>query len=1696
LKRLVRVVKKSILWLIGSILALIFLAFVLIQVPSVQQYIKDKAVHFLQNKIKTKVEIGRLSFDFPKILVLEDVYFEDQHQDTLLAGDTLIVDISLFALFNNVVEINLIDLRGITVKVSKNHTDSLYNFDYILKAFMSGGDNAPPYDSSAAMRFSIDEVYLDRIRISYADEMNGNDLDLYLRHLDTKIKEFDVDQMRFGIPELTIEGLNITLLQTKAISQEIQVTDTSDVEPAYTYPDLKMGTVDLSNCKVNYINSVSAIDTKMDLGHLRVEFNDLDLRGQKINIREMLIGDFTGVFALGKSAQQAVESTAEEVTIIAETGWNVQLTTLNIENTNFKFDDLTLKKQKKGFDYNHIDIHSLQATLSDLTYEPDTSKGRIEQLSLRESSGLEIKKLQTDFFYSENKAYLQRLLIETPGSLIRDQIQFTYPSLEVFTSDMGLIGIDATILNSTVSFKDILLFAPFLDTMDLFQKYPDGIVRINGSVYGTVKDLVIPSLELSGLGKLHVKASGRIKGLPEMATSFFDVRIDDFTARKEELGLFFPAGTFPDQINLPDQMQISGLFKGTFNDFDIDMKLNSTFGTAFIDGSLKDASKSGMEVYDMDIETESFEIGKLTGMEETLGALTISVSATGQGFDPETAEVVFKGEIDKIAYNGYTYQNLDFDGKSDNGMIEAVAFMKDPNLAFDLDVTANLFSSYPVLNFVLTIDSMKLQKLGFYKEDLQFSGRIVADLETADPDYLNGNIILSRSQISLNGERYRLDTVSIHSSATDGPDTLHVRSEFLTASMYGQYKLTQIADALLDNVNTYFNTSPDSVTISAYDPQQFVFEAYLTRSPLIVQVLPDLKDMADMHLKGNFDSSTGEIFMEGGISMLQYQDYNINNLRLEVKTSLEALNYQLSFDQLSSSRLQILNTSLSGKAQNDKLDLLLKVKDIDDRDQYRIGGTLVVVDQLTEFKLDPDVLLLNHDPWKVAEGNSIRFSSNGILAHDFALSNNGQSLTINSTPRIINAPLDIQFHNFSIETLSRLISRDSLLLGGNINGDATVMHVQTSPVFTADLTIDNFAFRGDTVGNILLNVNNETQDRYYAKMAITGRENEVNLSGYYADTGENSHFDFDIDIAKLNLNTIEGFTYDQIRDASGSIDGNLRVTGTMSLPSIRGDLHFSAAEFNVAQFNAYFRFPDEQLLFTEDGMVFRQFYILDHTGNEALVDGTIFTRDFRDYRFALTANTDDFQVLNSTREDNDLYYGKLFVDARMKIGGSLENPVIDGRIKVKDKTVLTIVVPQSESGIEEREGIVEFVDMDDPAFLQRVEAARDSLTDAGIIGMDVSVNIDIVREAELDLIIDEANGDYLRVKGGGQLNGGIDQSGKVTLTGSYLLEEGVYSLTFNLIKREFKISQGSTITWTGEPMTAEVNVTAIYIANTAPLDLVLNQLGEAAPNVVNTYKQKLPFEILLTMKGELLKPEITFDIVLPKGNYGVSSDVTSTVETRLAQLRTEPAEMNKQVFALLLLNRFVSENPFQNSAGGGGVSSIARQSASKLLSEQLNNLVGGMIAGFDLNLDINSVEDYTSGELKNRTNLTVGLSKRLLSDRLSVSIGSNFELEGAQETNRKTTTIAGNVTAEYQLTKDGRYLLRAYRKDEYIVVQGQVVETGVGFVISADYDRFKDIFARRSEEDKDFKRIEREARMEGQKAEIKEGTGEVEKKNE
>jgi len=1639
----------------------VLLLFVLIRVPAVQNFARGKAVNFLEKKIGTKVEINRLTLGLPKLIVLEDIYFEDQKGDTLIAGDTLKVDISLLKLMKNTIEINEVDLRGITANVSRS-PDSVFNFDYIMKAFVSEQKKPAPADTAAApMKFSIDKINLDRIRVKYKDAPTANDVTFYLGHFDTRIKEFNLDSMRYNIPKVKLSNLNAVIIQgkppVKADSKTANIIESR--QPIDV--DFHLGSAEVDRVKVAYRNDVSAIKADVNLGKLNVKTDKIDLKKKAIRLENVDMSNSAFAIVLGrKQAAKVVKKEAKEEVEAQADVWNFTAGNVNFVNNALRFDDLNIPAQKTGMDYGHLNIRNLNLDVSDLVYAIDTISGRINSASMKEKSGFDLRRLTTNFFYGKNKAYFEDLYVQTSQTLIRNEIKLAYSSIESLSTNPGDLRVDANLNDSKLGLKDILIFVPTLAATEPFKSHSHEVLNIDGKVTGQVKNLSIPNLQVSGFGNTSLNASARITGLPDMNKAYFDLNIKNFNTRSRDIYALVPRGTIPSNIRIPDALNVKGTFKGSIASFNTNLNLNST------DGSAKAIAyvKNGKTVsYKADVKTYNLNVGRIIRQEKTMGKVSMVAKVDASGTDPKSLTGSFSGKVIQAQYNKYNYRNLTLRGTARNGVVNAVANMADPNIDFDLKARANLNRKYPAVQLTLNADSINLQKLNFYPDDFRFRGKLVADLPTADVDYLNGTINLTEAIIVRSGQRIQLDTVSVVSTASADSNTLKLRSEVLTANVAGKYKLTQIAPAIQSVINKYYNTG--TVTSQAVEGQYLRFDAIISNAPLLAQINPNIKEMATATLNGSFDGRTGQLTANGIAPRIVYGSYDINNLNFKVNTANNAIDYSVALNRLNSTQFQLLNTSVTGTVQNNILNTRLEVRDAKNKQHYLIAGALKANGPNYEFSLNPDGLVLNYQPWTVGQGNFIRFGNQGVMAQNFSISNAGQQLTLNTSPAGLNNPLAITFSNFKIETLTEIARKDSLLVGGTINGNALVRNFQTQPIFTSDLNVNDFNYMGDTVGNIALKVNNERTNTLAANMQITGKGNDVRLTGYYYTN--NSNFDLNLNIATLNLRSIQGFTMGGMKDASGTLNGKLSITGSASKPNINGDINFNNAAFRVGVLNSLYRIDNERLRFNEEGIRFDSFALTDSAGNKLSVDGMLYTSNYIDYRFNLDVDADDFQALNSTSKDNELYYGQLYIDSHLRIRGDMNQPEVDGNLKVLKNTKLTLVLPQTDPGLVEREGIVEFVDLNNPENNTALTSNIDSAKASAITGLNVSTNLEVDKEAEFNIIVDQGTGDFLKIKGQAQLNAGIDPSGKMSLTGNYVLDEGAYELSFNFIKRRFDIRKGSTITWNGEPTMADIDVTAVYVAETAPLDLVANQLGSAPASEVNMYKQRLPFELLLSLKGELMKPVISFDIDLPEKNYNVSSSVVATVNSRLEQLKTEPSELNKQAFALVLLNRFVSDNPFSSSAGGSTPQSLARQSVSKLLNEQLNNLAGGLISGVDLNFNLEATDDYTTGQLQNRTDLNVTASKRLMNDRIKVSLGSNFELEGPRQPRQQSNNVAGDLAVDYQLSKDGRYLLRAYRKNQYqVAVEGQVIETGVGFIINVDYNKFKEILRRKSEEEK------------------------------
>ena len=313
---LLHLLKKTLrvlLWFVVSIIAFLLLLTVLIQVPAVQNFAKDKAITYLQNKIKTKVSLNRIAINFPKKIILEGFYFEDQKRDTLLMSKRLEADIDLFKLVKSELEINAISLQNTSVNIAKNKEGN-FNFDYIIKAFES---KTPEDPNSKPFKISVVKVNLEKVNFNLKDDFSKNNIRIKLAHFSTNFKKFDLDKMDFNIPNIDLKGLKLVLNQD-VVEQIAKISvNTLDTISKRNDFSLKLGKISLSRIDISYDNKDSKLGSGIYLGNLELLVNKIDLNKQVLDFDTFELKNGKGNLRLGENDRPLItpnlDSTAIEL---------------------------------------------------------------------------------------------------------------------------------------------------------------------------------------------------------------------------------------------------------------------------------------------------------------------------------------------------------------------------------------------------------------------------------------------------------------------------------------------------------------------------------------------------------------------------------------------------------------------------------------------------------------------------------------------------------------------------------------------------------------------------------------------------------------------------------------------------------------------------------------------------------------------------------------------------------------------------------------------------------------------------------------------------------------------------------------------------------------------------------------------------------------------------------------------------------------------------------------------------------------------------------------------------------------------------------------------------------------------------------------------------------------------------------------
>ncbi|MGZ4087876.1 MAG: translocation/assembly module TamB domain-containing protein, partial [Bacteroidia bacterium] len=1329
----------------------------------------------------------------------------------------------------------------------------------------------------------------------------------------------------------------------------------------------------------------------------------------------------------------------------ASNNWKITATGVELENNRFTY-EANAEQRKTGFDPAHMRFNAVSLKASDAFYSSDSLSVKLLSASAADSAYFVLRNASAELVMTRRSIRAKHLAVLTGRSSISASAELHFSSLHALRDSLRDLQINAEFRKARFAVKDALYFSPALSSIPFFSTAAN-YATLSGTMKGSIGNLRGHSIVIRSGTATVLKTNFTIRGLPDLKTAFMDVPDLLVESGSKDLNTILGGNIIPKSLTLPETVKVNGSFKGTLKAFTTQLSVNSDLGDAKLTGTLNEA-----QLFSGDISADKFNVGKLLGNPQ-LGPLTLRATVGGKGLAPETMTANVSLTVKEALLRGYNYHDLTANVTYDSKVISGAVKLQDEFVRFDLKGFIDLNPGKEHLKLDLDLKGADLQKLKLNKEDLRIALKATADLNGKDINTLNGHAGITGLIVTHNGKTFLLDSLFAAAVNKTGKNEFSMKSAVLTLNYSGDVEPGKLIAELKSHINSYFPISKE-INSSLSPAGHFEFELELNDHPILSDVfLPELKEFSGMHAKGSFSGADRQLKVNAGLRHVIYGGIAVKDLTLDVSSDASALTYSLAVAKLSNAEVKIDHFAFLGRLADQKAALEISSIDSAGRKKLLVKPLVMKEDDNYKLSLDPSQFYLMNKQWQIAADNYVLFGKEGLLIHDLAFSRSQSRIGVNSPANKFKDDIDISIKDFSMEDLSGIIERDTSFVRGIINGDMKLKRSQSTYGLIADLHIANMAIRDVPVGDLALKADQSESEKFSFDLSLKGQGNDMNVTGALTTLQGKQTIDLDLTLNPLSLKVAEAISFGEITDASGNLEGTVHLKGSLSDPDISGTLSFKNARFTPHFTNSPLELANESIGISGRMLSFHAFTIADKDKHKAVINGTVDMKQLNEPLFALAVNAGDFMLMNSTPKNNKEIFGRLIVDGRIGLKGSAAFPVVNANLTLKNGTNVTFAVPESKLSTDRGEGVVVFEDtLKLNAILTRNEKTEQQNT--GLRGMDISSTIRVEKKAILKLLPDPSGSDSLVVQGNANLSLAIDPSGKVSLTGLYELKGGSYQVSLeNLVKKQFRITEGSTISWNGDPLDAEVNINALYTIRTSPIDLVADQVSGLSESDKNGYKQRFPFLVYLKLRGPLMKPEISFEIELPAADKGV---LGGTVNAKLTQLNDDPSALNKQVFALLVLGRFIQENPLQSESGGPGAENAVRATVGKFLTSELNQLSSKLVPGVELNFDVQSYDDNVSG---GSTAVAVGLKKQLFNEKVSVQVGGTVDVEGEKARQNNASDITGDVLMEYKVTNDGRYRLKGFRRNQYEgAIDGQVLETGGGLLYVKDFDNWYELF--------------------------------------
>ncbi len=1300
---------------------------------------------------------------------------------------------------------------------------------------------------------------------------------------------------------------------------------------------------------------------------------------------------------------------------------------LELKNVDFSYNYEADTSSFAGVNFDHIHLKNVNGSFESIKIINDTIHADIKSLSLRDKSGFQVYEMSTNFKISPKEMICENLHLITNKSKIKGQLKFETNEWDDYNDFEEKVYMRGDFEKTKLNFGDIAYFTSELTGINKF-------IVFSGKVKGTVSNLRGNNMDINFGKNSRLQGDIKMTGLPDFDVTFIQLKLKEFTTTVEDLeGVPLPPFTSKEHIELPPNFVKLGLikFKGDFtgfqNDFTAYGDLETDLGAVSLDMDLKQ-NENELPKYKGNLKSNNFDIGKFYGIENVITKVTLDVDINGKGLENESVNASVKGRVNNLICFNYSYNNMSIEGNFAKNIFSGKLEVNDENLALRYDGDIDFTNKLPMFYFHTDIGFANLSKLNIIKSsyDRWISTNADFNFEGDDIDNIKGSIVLNNLiyKDSLTTLKYK--KVELNALNTGGIKDLILKSDAADARISGNFKLQELSDDFTNLIVQYLPSSGLKKAPSL-SKQNFTFELTTKNSEAISNLLvPDMVIKPNSKLNGRFNNIDNTFNLNVHLPQIVLFEKNISNVVISSSNNLNQLGLNLTCDYIAiSDSSKIESIALTSKAQHDSISFGFdfnnkgKIKNSADLN----GDIIFKQGRNIDIFLTKSHITVEDSLWSFAENSKIHLDSLHTEFENFTLSHNKQSLTLASQRTIGNDyQITVDLHDFTLSNLNPFLKSSDLVLNGLLNGNASFSGFGKNIIFSTSLGFIDFNVNNESIGdgNIISLWDSKKESIGLNGNFMRGTLPTIGFTGFYYPNKKENSLDIELQLKKTPLKLFESFLVGVMSDLRGYASGDLFLQGSLKKPLLTGDIEVQRGGFKVDYLNTSYTF-NGKAKFVQNDILLQDIVLFDQFGKEAKVTGSIPHEYFKDIKLNININIDHFFVLNTNEALNSSYFGKAYATGLVKFRGDINKLVIDVDAKTESGTQFNI--PLSSPEEVSKSGFIRFISKDTNTVVANEKYKVD------FNGIQMSLNLEVTPSAEVLLIFDRKIGDIITGTGSGNIKMDISPLGTFTMYGNYIISKGSYLFTLkNVINKKFKITEGGTINWNGDPFEADINLEAVYKLRTS--------LNEILPS--DSSKRRVPVDCVIKMTDKLMNPTIKFDIKLPQSDERIQNDVRAAINT------DNESELNKQMFSLLMLGRFFPPNEAVSSSSLG-----ISQNTSELLSSQLSNMLSQSNEFVTLGVNVRAGDQTASNEWQ------ASMSTQLFQQRLSID--GNV---GVANNPSSASNLVGDMSVEYKVTTDGKLRLRAFtQSNDYTNLTTIAPYTqGIGVFYREDFETFSELF--------------------------------------